>query len=570
MIDSVDRDYDNYHIGAIPREHRSFGMDDCPEYIRITKLNILDLDIELNETAFEINDLAVTKRGLSRWGQLIGHKYRRIMREARKGITHAEKFAEKYGGHAEVGVGTNFGPNNTTPPPPHPSDIKNVPLNRSLPPPPPPIPEISPLTRTPIQELVNHPSPLTPTPTYQPHHYQLPDSKPIHFDTLATNPIVHYPSPQITPPSKEVTRTETESPPPETKQKEVSSEPTALQETAHPIRRTEETERIGSIAIASMKTSCQATSKPPTLMERVSSGLREAGSALTHLSWRGVSAVVVQIHSLGELFNPTPSTKIHLQASKEGREPKTFQEEWYNDISPKVHQKIDDFFSTNNKEEFDFRNLPPEKQFLETFFASTTALPANVGKIGTVARGEAIGQEAMVVTGATGRVAVIEEAAIAHRQAGTEKIASLEARLGNTAQKPIIKNELLAQSASEIALTEETANSTAYNRATFEQYKTVLRVEMEKPHVVDNGLKIIVDDIFRPNAKIGSGSTAAAIRHEKMTGEMVSDKMHSQKGRESIKRLELWLKQNPTASLGDRAAAENIILDLKNALGIGQ
>lgn len=402
MIDSLDRDY----FGGISREHGSFAIDDCSEGSRFTKLNIHNLNSELDESAFEINELIIAKSGLGKWIQHVGHKYRRITREAKKG---ALRFANKFGGNVNVSTGTNFGPNNTTPPPSPPSDIKNVPLNRALPPPPPQAPDLANLTRAPIQDLVNHPSPLTPTPTYQPHHYQLPESKPIRFNPPPTNPIVHYPSPQITPPSKEVARTEPESLPPETKNTEAPSETPALQETVHPIRRTEETERIGSIAIASMKTALQATSKPPTLVERVSSGLRETGSALTHLGWRGVSAVVVQIHSLGELFNPTPTLKTHLQASKEGKESKTFQEEWYNDISPKVHQKIDDFFSTNNKEEFDFRNLPPEKQVLETFFASTTALPANVGKTGTLARGEIIREEGVLASGTLTKVHPMHE-----------------------------------------------------------------------------------------------------------------------------------------------------------------
>ncbi|MDJ0652188.1 MAG: hypothetical protein QNJ27_04215 [Simkaniaceae bacterium] len=34
-----------------------------------------------------------------------------------------------------------------------------------------------------------------------------------------------------------------------------------------------------------------------------------------------------------------------------------------------------------------------------------------------------------------------------------------------------------------------------------------------------------------------------------------------------INALEKWLRNNPTAGPGDRAAAENIIKDLRNALG---
>ncbi len=109
-------------------------------------------------------------------------------------------------------------------------------------------------------------------------------------------------------------------------------------------------------------------------------------------------------------------------------------------------------------------------------------------------------------------------------------------------------------------------DSVAYNRAVFEEYKTILRSQMEKPHVVDTRLKALVDDLYRPNARIGSGSTAEAIRYERMTGNKVCDTFHSQKGKDSIRFLEKWLRSNPTARLNDRAAAENVIKDLKNAL----
>jgi hypothetical protein len=90
---------------------------------------------------------------------------------------------------------------------------------------------------------------------------------------------------------------------------------------------------------------------------------------------------------------------------------------------------------------------------------------------------------------------------------------------------------------------------------------------MEKPHVVDPLLKDYVDLNYKPHASIGSGSTAAAIRHELATGERVFEKLHSKKGRDMITTLGRWLKNNPTARSGDKAAAENIIKDLRNALG---
>jgi hypothetical protein len=41
---------------------------------------------------------------------------------------------------------------------------------------------------------------------------------------------------------------------------------------------------------------------------------------------------------------------------------------------------------------------------------------------------------------------------------------------------------------------------------------------------------------------------------------------HIKKAQERILSLQKWLKNNPTASPGDRAAAENVIQDLLNAL----
>lgn len=111
------------------------------------------------------------------------------------------------------------------------------------------------------------------------------------------------------------------------------------------------------------------------------------------------------------------------------------------------------------------------------------------------------------------------------------------------------------------------ANCGAENRASHEDQKRELRRQMSKPSVDDPELQKITDSLYRPDAKIGSGSTADAIRHERATGEAVGGRFHKQKGEDSIRALEKWLDKNPTASPGDRAAAENVILDLQNSLG---
>jgi RHS repeat-associated protein len=102
--------------------------------------------------------------------------------------------------------------------------------------------------------------------------------------------------------------------------------------------------------------------------------------------------------------------------------------------------------------------------------------------------------------------------------------------------------------------------------AAHEAYKDTLRAAMNKPSVSDPTLAGLVDKLYRPNAKLGSGSTAAAVRHELETGQSVGGAFHSQKATDGIVSLEKWLSNNPTAKMADRAAAENIIRDMRNAL----
>ncbi len=116
-------------------------------------------------------------------------------------------------------------------------------------------------------------------------------------------------------------------------------------------------------------------------------------------------------------------------------------------------------------------------------------------------------------------------------------------------------------------LAEVVSSTQARNRASFEKYKDALRTSMQKPHVSDNELSELVDWLYRPNASIGSGSTADAIRFELSTGKAVGGAFHGQKAQDGIVALQRWLSKNPTAPSGDRAAAENIIRDMMNALG---
>lgn len=107
----------------------------------------------------------------------------------------------------------------------------------------------------------------------------------------------------------------------------------------------------------------------------------------------------------------------------------------------------------------------------------------------------------------------------------------------------------------------------AENVASHERYKTEVRRNMERPHAENQDLTEILEYLHRPTGKVGSGSTAAAVRYEAATKRKVGGASHPQKAEEGIIRLENWLKENPIARSGDRAAAENMLKDLKDALG---
>ncbi len=99
----------------------------------------------------------------------------------------------------------------------------------------------------------------------------------------------------------------------------------------------------------------------------------------------------------------------------------------------------------------------------------------------------------------------------------------------------------------------------------YEKLKVELRESMGCPHVENAALKDFLTGMYRKDATIGSGSTAAAYRKEKRTGESVRGKFHEQKVADGIKFLERWIRKNPTAYPGDRAAAENVLKDLREA-----
>jgi hypothetical protein len=100
-----------------------------------------------------------------------------------------------------------------------------------------------------------------------------------------------------------------------------------------------------------------------------------------------------------------------------------------------------------------------------------------------------------------------------------------------------------------------------------EAIKTQYRQNMKEPIAKDVKLAKTVKKMYREKAKLGSGSTADAVRYEIITGKPVEGKFHIEKAMDFKRSLEKWLQKNPTSDPGDRAIAENLILDLKDALG---
>ncbi|MBM7327375.1 hypothetical protein JS562_30380, partial [Agrobacterium sp. S2] len=91
-----------------------------------------------------------------------------------------------------------------------------------------------------------------------------------------------------------------------------------------------------------------------------------------------------------------------------------------------------------------------------------------------------------------------------------------------------------------------------------------------QPVVGDPKLQNLMDNIYKgtrnPN-RVGDGTLADAVRHERVTGGTVGGRTHTIKAEETIVGLQNWLDRNPHALQVDRQEAITQIQNLKNALG---
>lgn len=79
----------------------------------------------------------------------------------------------------------------------------------------------------------------------------------------------------------------------------------------------------------------------------------------------------------------------------------------------------------------------------------------------------------------------------------------------------------------------------------------------------------ILNDIYKAELavdRIGTGSTADALRYEKMTGMTVNKKLHGQPAQDRLQALRNWIANNPNASASDIAAANSVACDLQDAI----
>jgi hypothetical protein len=79
----------------------------------------------------------------------------------------------------------------------------------------------------------------------------------------------------------------------------------------------------------------------------------------------------------------------------------------------------------------------------------------------------------------------------------------------------------------------------------------------------DSRLRDVVEQLYRPNARIGSGSAMDAYRFEQRTGQLLSRTGHGTKLLERRTQLQRML---PGVSGADRTVARDLLIDIQNAL----
>ena len=78
-------------------------------------------------------------------------------------------------------------------------------------------------------------------------------------------------------------------------------------------------------------------------------------------------------------------------------------------------------------------------------------------------------------------------------------------------------------------------------------------------------LKEAIENLYRPNAKVGNGSTMDAVRYEKETGILLSPSGHTQKLLDRRTQL-VKLRNNGNLSSSDQKIINDLLIDIQDAL----
>ena len=81
----------------------------------------------------------------------------------------------------------------------------------------------------------------------------------------------------------------------------------------------------------------------------------------------------------------------------------------------------------------------------------------------------------------------------------------------------------------------------------------------------NNKPKDIIDNLYKPNAKVGNGRTMDAVRYEKEIGVFLSPAGHTQKLLDRRSQL-LKLQKNGGLSSNDRKIVKDLLIDIQDAL----
>lgn len=79
-------------------------------------------------------------------------------------------------------------------------------------------------------------------------------------------------------------------------------------------------------------------------------------------------------------------------------------------------------------------------------------------------------------------------------------------------------------------------------------------------------LRNLVNDLYRPGARIGSGSSMDAFRLEQLTGGTVGGKTHATKILNYRTALQKIWRNRVNLSTGDRQITKQLLRDIQNAL----